>query len=173
MRAEEVEFLKDLSRRRRRAGITQAMVASVLGVTSNTVARWERGGQVSAEQLEKLRHLRQEWGRWYARAPRWSPILWAYGDETEDCPENAFFDRVTYGPVDGQEELGNRIIHCVARLKVSFQFLHLCSLERNMLIGRTLKGDRGIMVYFGSFEDGQRTELRKGNDIEFYCFFMV
>ncbi len=52
---------KELNRIRRRLGLTQAALAAQVGVTGNTVARWERGevpiGPVAARLLHELDHL--------------------------------------------------------------------------------------------------------------------
>jgi DNA-binding transcriptional regulator YiaG len=48
----------ELKRIRRRLGVTQAALAALVGVTGNTIARWERGevpiGPVAARLLRML-----------------------------------------------------------------------------------------------------------------------
>ena len=47
----------ELRRQRRRLGLSQAALAQRLGVTANTVARWERGERTIREPIARLVRL--------------------------------------------------------------------------------------------------------------------
>jgi transcriptional regulator with XRE-family HTH domain len=51
---------KELRRLRDRAGLTQAELASRIGVAPNTIARWERNERKLSVPLAKLIHLELE-----------------------------------------------------------------------------------------------------------------
>jgi len=155
---------------RKELGLSQNVVARAIGVTPNTLAKWEREDvKPSRINMQKISNLVTQWQQWYVRVSPWVMIDWQAWQKTLPLKDLAYITDVSFWPVpDASPVLQTKVVECHIVLGQHYSFVELLAMLPNVRLGFSLCGDRNRLLRFDLL-DG--FALAAGASLTFYVFY--